>query len=121
MERPLTYYKQRKFKEIDANSTLLISQGFTYESKVFSLSTHMQLNLSTYIQMEEMAFIDYPVILSTIDNLDSVSIANQGALRQFDKDAYTVVSGILISGNDLKQEVRDAVDIAAVNAIVDTR
>ncbi len=119
--RSLEYYKTLKFSEIDARSRALISEGFLYDGLVFSLSTSMQANLATFIQMDNFSYVSYPVVLSTIDNLGTVEIQNQGELRQFDKDAFTQVSAILVPGNNIKQQVRDALTINDVNAIVDTR
>lgn len=119
--RSLEYYKTLKFAEIDTQSGYLISQGFTYGGLIFSLSTNMQANLSTFIQMDNFSYVDYPVVLSSLDNLSVIEIQNQGELRQFDKDSYTAVSNILVAGNELKQDVRDALTIDDVNAVIDMR
>ncbi len=110
-------YKQLRYNEIDYKTGLLIAPGFTYDTKIFSLSGNAQLNWSE-IHTNEDKFI-FPLAISTVDNDEySLLLVNVHSFWEAGKDA---VKGHLDTGRVLKKSVFDAVDKAAVDAVVDTR
>jgi hypothetical protein len=116
-ELTLADYKQLRFNEIDGKTLALLAPGFTYDSKTFSLSSNAQLNWSE-IHSNKTEFT-FPLDVSTIDN-DTYALAeaNVDAFWTAGKDK---VQEHIDSGRVLKKSVKDAVDEAAVDAVVDNR
>ena len=113
----LSEYKQVKYEAIDLKTGSLIIVGFVYDSKTFSLSANAQSNWNV-LKDEEPEFT-WPVEISTIDNdTYSLTAANLDAFWNAGKDA---IKDHLDSGRAYKKSVYDAVDKAAVDAVVDTR
>jgi hypothetical protein len=113
----LADYKQLRYNEIDAKTNELISPGFVYDSKTFSLSSNAQSNWN--VLKDEEAEFTWPVDISTIDSdTYSLSQANLGA---FWGAGMTFMKGHLDTGRALKKSVYDAANEAAVDAVVDTR
>jgi hypothetical protein len=116
-ELTLSDYKTLRYNEIDAKTGALIGAGFTYDSKQFSLSSAAQRNWSE-IHSNQTEFT-FPLAISTLDNDEySLASANVNAFWTAGKDA---LKGHLDSGRALKKSVFDAVDEAAVDAVVDNR
>ena len=113
----LADYKQLRYNEIDGKSMVLISAGFTYDSKTFSLSINAQTNWNTL--KDEEAEFTWPVDITTIDN-DTYSLT-QANLDAFWTAARDAVKGHLDSGRAYKKTIYDATDEAGVDAVVDTR
>lgn len=114
---PLANLKARRYLEIDGRSMQLIAAGFTYDSQTFSLSIPAQITWSSLKENE--SDFTWPVEVSTLDsNTYSLAQANLTAFWTAGRDA---VQGHLDSGRALKKSVFDAVDKAAVDAIVDNR
>jgi len=105
--------------EIDLKTGALIEQGFMYDGKLLSASSHAQRNAEAALIKKDVLI--YPFAWSTIDNLDSVLIDSAATIAALESAMFTAVKGKWDSGNALKDQVRSAIDIAAVAAIVDTR
>lgn len=113
----LSGLKELRYNEIDAKTSMLIQQGFVYDSKTFSLSLPAQTNWHA-IKNQPTEFT-FPVTVSTIDNSGyDLAQSNVSAFWQAGKDT---LKAHIDSGRILKKQIFDAVDIAAVNAIVDNR
>lgn len=113
----LAELKQLRYNEIDGKTAALIAPGFTYDGKQFSLSVTAQMNWNG-LKTNEADF-SWPVAISTIDNYEySLAQANLSAFWTAGRD---VVKAALDGGRDLKKQIYDAIDEAAVNAIVDNR
>jgi hypothetical protein len=110
-----------KIKAIDARTEELIALGFTYASKVFSLSIPSQSKMTAAHQIkDDVAFI-YPVVWNTISDDSTYSIADATDMGGFYMTAIGTIRARLDSGTALKDSARAAADIAAVDAVVDTR
>ena len=113
--------KERKIKEIDARTDELIAAGFTYASKQFSLSIPAQNKMVGTHQVKDDPALTYPINWNTIDDLDVYPIANPADLHGFYLTGLGTIRAHLDSGTALKDSVRAAVDIAAVEAVEDNR
>jgi hypothetical protein len=110
-------YKDLRYNEIDGKTGALISAGFTYDSKVFSLSIYAQTNWAE-IHSNTAEFPD-PIGVTCL-NSDAYDLAhaNVNAFWTAGKD---VLKGHLDSGRSLKKSIFDASDRSSVDAIVDNR
>ena len=117
----LDQLKECRFQEIDDKTGVLISNGFTYDGKVFSLSVNAQTNILALDNSRNEPEIVYPITYNTIDDLDSYSVPDAATIHAMYLTALATKKGIIDAGTTLKQSIRDAVDIAAVNAIEDNR
>lgn len=111
--------KAFRYSEIDNKTGELIGQGFVYATKTFSLSTSAQINISALNQSKDV--LTYPIEYNTIDDQDVYQVVDATDMGNMYMAALTVKKGHLDSGSALKAQVRAAVDIAAVNAVVDNR
>lgn len=121
-ERDLTILselKARRYEEIDVKTGELISEGFPYAGKVFSMSTNAQSNLLGVYTAKEL--LAYPFAWNVKDDSETYQIADATEMANFFMSALGFKKAMQDSGTVLKGQVRDAVDIAAVNAIVDNR
>ncbi len=113
--------KASKLLAIDTRTDALIAGGFVYSSKTFSLSLPAQVKMNgSHMVRDDPAFA-YPVIWNTMDDNDTISLADSATLDAFYLTALGTVRGHLDSGTALKDQVRAAVTVAVVNAIVDNR
>lgn len=115
----LNEYKTKRGSEIDARTRQLIGAGFVHSSKTFSLTLASQSKLNG--AHAQKASMTYPVVWNSIDDLDTISLADEAAFDSFYDDAFDKVREHLDSGTTLKDSVRAAADRAAVDAVTDTR
>ncbi len=119
-EKDLAYFdinKSSRYLQIDGKTDALIIQGFTYDSKVFSLSLSAQMNFNAL--KNESSEFTWPVEITTISNdTYSLTLAN---LNAFWRTGKVALKGDLDTGRALKKQIFDATTQAAVDAIVDTR
>ena len=115
----LAVAKTRKFVAIDARTDQLISEGFTYSAKQFSITLSAQNKIMGSHQIR--AGLAYPLSWNTIDDGDSYDIVDGADLEAFYLAAFAELRGHLDSGTALKASVRAAADVAAVDAVVDGR
>ena len=113
----LAGYKQAKYNAIDYKTGTLLSTGFTYDTKQFSLSANAQLNWSE-IHSNIVEFPD-PVDVTLINN-DTYSLTHAN-INTFWTTAKDILKGHLDTGRALKKSVFDAVDEAAVDLVIDAR
>jgi hypothetical protein len=118
-ELTLDEYKQIKFKEIDRRTAELIAEGFTYNSKVFSLSNNAQINLLGVDIKRNDGIL--PLTFNTIDDLDDITFTTAADVDSFFMVALATKKTHLESGNSLKVSIRNATTEAEVDAVVDTR
>lgn len=114
-------YKLLRYNEIDERTYELISEGFTYAGKIFSLSENAQTNILALDNTKDDPALAYPIVYNTIDDLDTYNVADATDLHNMYLTALATKKGHLDSGTSLKQQIRDAVDEAAVDAIIDNR
>lgn len=117
----LDQYKACRFKEIDARTFELISQGFTYQSLVFSLSQNAQINISGMHQSRDDVAVTYPIAYSTLDDLNHYNVEDSADLHVMYLTALGTKKAHVDSGTVLKDAIRDAVDADAVLAVIDNR
>ena len=111
--------KAYRFTEIDYKTGKLISQGFVYNGVTFSMSTNAQSNLlGSFLAKDSLT---YPFSWNAKDDSSTYAIADVAEMTTFFMTALGTKKAHQDSGSALKNQVRDAVDIAAVNAIVDAR
>lgn len=120
-EVSLDDYKQLRYKEIDNRTGELISQGFTYQSKVFSLSANAQTNILALDNTRDDPALTYPIKYNTIDDLDSYDVVDSTDLHTMYLTALSTKKGHVDSGTTLKTSVRNATTKAEVDAVIDNR
>jgi hypothetical protein len=120
-ELTLDEYKQLRYKEIDSKSGELISQGFTYQSKTFSLSTSAQTNILALDNTRDDPALTYPIKYNTLDDLDSYDVVDSTDLHNMYLTALSTKKAILDGGTTLKTSVRNATTEAEVDAVIDNR
>ena len=113
----LAGYKDQRYVEIDQKTGLIISAGFTFDGETFSLSANAQRNWDS-IKTSKSDY-SFPLDITTIDN-NTYSLTNP-SVQAFWVAARDAVKTPLDSGRVLKKEIFDAIDAAAVQAIVDNR
>lgn len=112
-------YKQYRYSQIDNRTDELVSAGFVYATKTFSLSSTAQRNLlGTVVGKDSLA---YPIEWNTIDDLDVYNIADAAEVLTFYGTAMNQVKTHRDSGTALKTSIRTAIDRAAAEAVIDNR
>jgi len=117
-------YKDEKNNAIDVRTEQLIALGYEYPpatGKMLSLSENAQLNLLGMDMTRNDPLFVYPVTMSTMDDTDTVVLANATDVHNLYLTALAAKRGHLDSGTVLKDSVRTAADKAAVDAVVDAR
>ena len=117
----LDSYKDERASAIDARTDELISQGFEYATKVFSLSQNAQAQLMGINQVRNDEYVTYPIRWSTLDNKDAISISSADEVRVFYLTALATYRSYLDSGNTLKDSIRAAINKSEVDAVIDER
>jgi hypothetical protein len=117
----LSDVKAAKCAAIDARTDELITAGFTYNAKTFSLSQEAQARLTGINQVRDDAAVTYPVVWNTIDDGATESLADAAAVLAFYLTALGTYRGHVDGGTTLKDQVRAAATVAAVEAITDSR
>jgi hypothetical protein len=120
-ELSLDEYKELRYHEIDSKTTEIILLGFTYQSKVFSLSQNAQINLLALDETRDDPALTYPIIYNTIDDLDSYTVVDSTDLHTMYLTALATKKGIVDSGTVLKTSIRNATTEAEVDAVIDNR
>lgn len=127
----LAVLKHERCVEIDGRTAALIASGFLLAGKVFSLSEQAQKNMlgvltavvnakvsGTLAQFEAMFF---PLTFNTLDDLSTHDVPTSADFENFYNAAMGTVRAHLDGGTGLKSAIRAAVDVAAVNSVVDER
>jgi len=117
----LAQLKAYRYSEIDNKTGELVGNGFTYAAKVFSLSQNAQINILGLDNSRLDPAIVYPIEYNTIDDLDSYNVVDADDLHAMYLTALGTKKAVIDSGTVIKDQIRTAIDIAAVNAIVDNR
>lgn len=117
----LNEYKAERYKEIDEKTEAKIKEGFAFAGKVFSLSANAQTNILALDNTRDDPALSYPIEYSTIDDLDNYFVANSTDLHNMYLTALATKKAHVDSGTILKDNVRAAIDEAAVAAIIDNR
>jgi hypothetical protein len=115
----LPQVKSDKFDKIDIRTQELISEGFEFSLKRFSLSAAAQNNFTSLYTIRDT--VEYPVKINTIDDLDTHLLADATAVSDFYLAAIDTLRTLLDAGTALKDQVRAASNTAEVDAVNDTR
>lgn len=118
-ELNLSDYKTLRYNEIDKKTGELISGGFVYGTKTFSLSQNAQINISALNQTRDE--LTYPINYNTIDDTDKYDVVDAVDMHNMYLTALNTKKGYLDSGTVLKDQIRAATDKAQVDAVIDNR
>jgi hypothetical protein len=118
-ELSLDNYKLLKYNAIDRRTGELISQGFAYANKQFSLSQNAQINISALNQTRNE--LTYPINYNTIDDLDIYDVVDATDMNNMYMTALVVKKGHLDSGTALKNQVRAATTSIEIDSVIDNR
>jgi len=111
-------HKEVRYQEIDKRTRELITVGFVHATKTFSLSEQAQSKW--HGKYNARADVTFPFDVATIDN-DAHTVADGAEAKTMYLLVVNTVNGHIESGGALKKSIFDAVDKAAVDAVVDTR
>ena len=117
----LPNYKWLRYNEIDRKTNELISNGFTYASTSFSLSTPGQINILALDETRDDPALSYPIEYNASDNLTVYYIPDSTDLHSMYLTALATKKSILDSGTSLKQQITNAQTESEVDAIIDNR
>lgn len=112
-------YKSYLYDKVDNKTGKLISQGFTYNAKVFSLSENAQNNLLGTYSAKDL--LTYPFSWSVKDDSEVIQITDATEMATFFMTALGAKKAHQDSGTVLKQSVAACTTIAQLEAIVDNR
>lgn len=115
----LEEYKVEKFKDIDDRTNELITQGFPYNGKVFSMSFSAQINITALYQSKDL--LTYPIKYNTVDDLDTYNVVDAADLANMYFAALTTKKGHIDAGTALKDLVRVAATKEEVDLVIDNR
>ena len=113
--------KAKKYVEIDTRTEELISFGYTYQEKQFSLSANAQTNILALFSTRNEPEFSYPVRYNTIDDTDYYDITDATDLKNMYLTALATKKGHVDSGTALKDQVRAATTEEEIEAITDNR
>ena len=113
----LANLKEFRYEEIDIKTATLISVGFTFDGETFSLSANAQRNWDSI--KTSKADYSFPLDITAKDN--NTYVLTNPNVQAFWVAARDAVKAPLDSGRILKKAIFDAIDIAAVNAVIDNR
>lgn len=112
----LAYSKTVKLSEVTIKTKALIAAGFTYSGDIYPLVLDSRSN---YIGIQ--VFGAFPYKIQNQHKTDVLSVADQAAYDLFVAAGMVRYRYIKDGESDLIVSIRDALDIAAVEAITDTR
>jgi hypothetical protein len=118
---PLDGLKVDRYEEIDERTEELISQGFIFAGKLFSLSDNAQINILGLEQVKDDPAMTYPINYGAKDSGDYVVLADAAAMHGLFLTALGTKRARLDSGRALKTAIGAATTLAEVDAIVDDR
>jgi hypothetical protein len=111
--------RKKMLAEVDATTRRLISQGFSYNAKNFSLSQAAQTTwLGMYLSRTSHP---YPIEVNTIDDSDTELLEDDSDVEEFYAASVAAVRFALNSGTALKKQLNAATTEAEVSAVVDDR
>jgi hypothetical protein len=113
--------KTAKCVIIDKRTDQLIALGFTYAGKIFSLSANGQARLMGTNQIRNASNLVYPIKWNTLDDTDVLLLNNAIDVLNFYLTAASTYRAHVDSGTALKDQVRAATTVVAVQAITDNR
>jgi len=115
----LAIAKVLKKGKIDARTVDLINAGFTFASRLFSLSPNARDNwIALYAGK---AALTYPITVTAQDGDGRFSIPDAATLEGIYLTGIGVVGALLAAGRDLKDDIDELTTIAAVEAFEDPR
>jgi len=117
----LAYYKHLKHSSIDRRTDKLISEGFTYSGKKFSLSAMAQVKIMGTHQIRTDPNLTYPIRWNTIDDNDYYEIIDSTDLHTFYMTSVATYRSHVDAGTALKDLVRAATSKEEVDMIIDNR
>ena len=108
--------KNIRYIEIDMRTQELITAGFIFDGRTFSMSLTAQINWSNFPNLPDALF---PLTIIDINEAPyTCSLANK---MNFYYSALNAKNGPLQSGGVLKTTIHACVDEACVQAVVDNR
>lgn len=119
--KDLTDWKREKAAEIDMKTGQLISNGFSYKNKNFSLSANAQTNILALYTTKDHPALTYPIKYNTIDDSEQYDVTDSADLEGMYLTALATKKAHVDSGTALKDQIRSATTKEELDAIVDNR
>lgn len=116
------HIKAIKCAEIDKKTRALISQGFTYDGHVFSLSEQAQMNVVGLKTPIDMGWVTFPHKMSTMmPDIPEYVVADAAAYYNIYATAVGTIKAHMDSGRDIKKLVAACATVEEIDAIEDDR
>jgi len=109
--------KHHKYKSIDKATDALVSAGFSFAGKQFSLSANARQRIIAVDLMRNDPAIAYPVNWNTIDDADSLPIADSEMMHGMALTAMGTVRAYIDMGSAAKAQVRLATTVEEVESV----
>lgn len=117
--RALAKEKASKFAEIDGRTSELIADGFSHGGETLSLSASAR---DSWLGLKlDKAAVVYPVVINSLDDSTTISIADTAAVDALFTAARQKRREHIDSGRALKDSIRAATTLAEVRAVADSR
>lgn len=117
--------KQAKFAEIDERTVELISAGFLYSGRRLSLSARAQSYWNGLGNLASNGLLqpsDFPLVVDCLDDTEPpYEIVDAADAVAIFSAAASTVKGFLVSGTNLKSQVRAATTPEECEAVLDVR
>lgn len=113
--------KNKRHREVDAHTRELIAAGYTHSSKQFSLSRQAQRKLGVLKQIRNEGAFSYPLVMNTLDSDSTLSLANAAAVNAMYVAMGLALRAYIDGGTTIKLLINAAANVAAVEAVADTR
>jgi len=113
--------KRAKDKQIDMRTDQLIAGGFMYAGKAFSLTLEAQMKMVGIYSVKDHPALTYPIRWNSLDDTTYHDMADAADLEGFYLTGLSTMRGYVDSGTALKDLVRDADSVEAVEDIEDNR
>ncbi len=116
----LAVEKERRIVEIDARSAYLMTLGASVNGVFVSCVSTAVTNLLSIRESVRSGWMQWPIPISTIDGGEHV-IDGEEEFERVSKIVLARVKYLLDSGRAIRKTIKEATNIEALNAIVDSR
>lgn len=119
LEPSLEEAKAEKYAAIDARTRELLSNGFSYDGHIYSLSEAAQLRATGCLAA--ISLMSFPILWNSQDDSYVLEIPDATTFQSFAGTMLYYLKNVIDGGTALKTQVRNSTTVEAVLAIADPR
>jgi hypothetical protein len=109
------------YQRIDRQTDNIITQGFTYNDKRFSLSLEAQTRYNAVYSASQADDLVESIQMNTLDDEDYIILADKEEVRQFCLTALATIKAVVDAGSAQKNRARDMTSADELLSFKDTR